>query len=428
MKAQLLLIPLFISFSMSQIFFDSQRAPEDRAALKPPIYYSVLNYFSPEQSKSYVNFALFIQNDVLQFNKSNRGFTAGYEVSLNFRLKETKKTVIEKIWQETVEEKEFTATNSRLKYNTTMIDIDITDLSAQEYLIYLEVKDINSGKEFRRQIEETFSALPDQNEHTKIHLVAKNRLSSLEIPLSDEKSAIDLNTTFRSYFEWAVKSTDSVKVQSKIYVHRDGKEKLLQDKVYSYPNPSDIFIFNEPFPVSLTTEGEYKWRYLISCGKQEIKLKKTFSIIWFNKPYSLLNLATAVEPMMYILPDSEWTSVKKLQGTELRDWFRAYWRKRDENPVTPLNEVMNQFYLRVDRANLMYQLENKDGWKTDRGKSFILYGEPDKIERQKNPVNTVPFEIWIYNRLNQKLTFVDARRDNRFKLVSIEEIKDTKDE
>ena len=93
-----------------------------------------------------------------------------------------------------------------------------------------------------------------------------------------------------------------------------------------------------------------------------------------------------------------------------------------------MNEIMYQFYLRVDQAQLLFRAENKQGWETDRGKSLILYGEPDKIERQKHTVHSVPHEIWFYKRLNQKLTFVDTNRDNKFKLVSIEDIEVVKNE
>jgi GWxTD domain-containing protein len=108
--------------------------------------------------------------------------------------------------------------------------------------------------------------------------------------------------------------------------------------------------------------------------------------------------------------------------------FNEFWQVRDENKDTPVNEVMFQFYLRVDEANLRFRADNKEGWKTDRGKSFILYGEPDEIERQKHQVDSPPYEIWIYLRLNQKLTFVDRSKNHNYKLVSIEEIKADSDE
>ena len=40
---------------------------------------------------------------------------------------------------------------------------------------------------------------------------------------------------------------------------------------------------------------------------------------------------------------------------------------------------------------------SKIGWKTDRGRIFILYGEPSEIERFPNQMDTKPYEIWHYN-------------------------------
>jgi len=95
-----------------------------------------------------------------------------------------------------------------------------------------------------------------------------------------------------------------------------------------------------------------------------------------------------------------------------------YWKKLDPTPETEYNELMTEFYTRVD-----YTLKNFStisgikGIQSDRGKVFIKYGKPDKTERSSNLQGKV-VETWIYDKLHRKFVFVDEDGTGEFSLES----------
>ncbi len=104
--------------------------------------------------------------------------------------------------------------------------------------------------------------------------------------------------------------------------------------------------------------------------------------------------------------------IKQYEGLETLDGKRKFlyefWRSRDMNPATQLNEAYQDYMNRVQRCNERYTSMGKEGWKTDRGRIYLLYGEPTEIERYPNEQNTKPYEIWHYNELQGGVIFVFA--------------------
>ena len=67
---------------------------------------------------------------------------------------------------------------------------------------------------------------------------------------------------------------------------------------------------------------------------------------------------------------------------------------------------MEEYYARVAYANKHFS-HLGDGWKTDMGMVFVLYGAPENIERHPFDANDKPYEIWYYYNLGRQFIFVD---------------------
>ena len=132
--------------------------------------------------------------------------------------------------------------------------------------------------------------------------------------------------------------------------------------------------------------------------------------------------------MHYILSAEEWDHVDDLSGQELKVWFHDYWKQKDPDPNSSLNEIQVEFYERVMQANRKFTRKYNDGWDTDRGKTLILYGDPDRIEAHHYLTNANPYEIWYYESLNKKLTFIDVNEDDSFHLREVANIGENTDE
>ena len=118
------------------------------------------------------------------------------------------------------------------------------------------------------------------------------------------------------------------------------------------------------------------------------------------------------EDVAYIITDEERKAFKQLSNDEERDQFiEAFWQRRDPTPDTEENEYKEEHYRRIEYANEHYAA-GIPGWKSDRGRIYIMYGPPDEIEG--NPgggtydrpmeegggsTTTYPFEDWRYRYL-----------------------------
>lgn len=103
---------------------------------------------------------------------------------------------------------------------------------------------------------------------------------------------------------------------------------------------------------------------------------------------------------------SQWGKLQTVEGK--REFLYNFWKKRNPNPSSPQNEFYQEYMKRVREANQKYGSFNKPGWKTDRGRVLIIYGEPSEVDRYPNEIDTKPYEIWHYNDIQGGVIFVFA--------------------
>jgi GWxTD domain-containing protein len=146
--------------------------------------------------------------------------------------------------------------------------------------------------------------------------------------------------------------------------------------------------------------------------------------------------------VVYIITDEERKAFKKLQTDEERERFiEEFWRRRDPDPDTDENEFKEEYYERVAYANEHFA-SGIPGWKSDRGRIWIMYGKPD--ERETHPMggnydrpsyegggstSTYPFETWFYRYLagvgsGIEIEFVDPTGSGEYRIARNPDEKD----
>ncbi|MGH9336271.1 MAG: GWxTD domain-containing protein, partial [Vicinamibacteria bacterium] len=105
------------------------------------------------------------------------------------------------------------------------------------------------------------------------------------------------------------------------------------------------------------------------------------------------------EEVTYIITTVEQETFLSLETEQERDAFiEAFWQKRDPNPTTPENEYRVQHYERLAYANEFFGRDTfRDGWRTDRGRFYILLGEPVERTFFDGYDELYPAELWFYN-------------------------------
>jgi GWxTD domain-containing protein len=85
-------------------------------------------------------------------------------------------------------------------------------------------------------------------------------------------------------------------------------------------------------------------------------------------------------PIRYIASPDEARAFKALSDDVARLAFiERFWGRRDPSPGTLVNEYRQTFWERVRTANERFRATTIPGWRTDRGKIFILFGPPNDI-------------------------------------------------
>src|SRR5579863_9858816 len=160
--------------------------------------------------------------------------------------------------------------------------------------------------------------------------------------------------------------------------------------------------------------------------KQEKKLQKEL-----ETPYKKwLN-----EDVAYIISDEEKQAWKRLATDDERQQFiEQFWLRRDPTPDTEENEFKEEHYRRIAYANERFA-SGIPGWKTDRGRIYIVYGPPDEIDDHSSggtydrPIeegggttSTFPFVDWTYRYIegvgsNIKIEFVDPSMSGEFRMT-----------
>lgn len=417
----LLFIYLFSGFSDAQINKSRMSRYGFEVNFRPKVYY---NTFVSYKDGLKLELSLNIQNDILQFKKVNEKFKAKYEISINIKDMKEEETFYADSWNETIEIDNFLNTNATDIYQNSRRTFKI-DLNPGKYLFFVELRDAQTGNNLfsKRNLE-----IKDQSKE-KIKLSKfvfvdnKNKLDK-DIKISSSKSTIELTSSPKILIEYATLNPDSLRINSKLYKVEETTNALLYNKSYSVYSDTSFNYYIEEIDNSVLEEGEYILKHELKQAENIVTMKDSFNVVWYDKPTYLYKYDLALRPMIYLISEEEYEYAEDLSIEELEVWFRKYWKEKDDKPETKFNEVQFEFYDRVQKSIDRYSLRFKEGWRTARGETLILYGEPNDIDRYHHVTNSKPYEIWYYSNLNKKITFVDKLENEDFKLVSIENIED----
>ncbi|MDX1638435.1 MAG: GWxTD domain-containing protein [Balneolaceae bacterium] len=167
--------------------------------------------------------------------------------------------------------------------------------------------------------------------------------------------------------------------------------------------PNSEFI-NAVYRLKVTTEGQ-----------DAPVAQSIFRSRWIEMPTSLLNVDIAIDMLRFIVDENTLREMKSGSNGQKEKKFRAFWEKRDPTPNTEFNELMAEYYRRIDYVYEQFSTINVNGYSTDRGKVYIQYGPPNNINR-KFPPGEPAVEIWEYD--NRQFVFRAISGFGEFKLVS----------
>ncbi|MCF7802785.1 MAG: GWxTD domain-containing protein [Candidatus Marinimicrobia bacterium] len=125
------------------------------------------------------------------------------------------------------------------------------------------------------------------------------------------------------------------------------------------------------------------------------------------------------EALVPILSSKEKKSYKDASKEGKQNLLTEFWEVRDPDQTTDVNELRIEYMRRLETTNERFGGVQTPGYETDRGRVFLVYGEPDEIERNPVSVDVKPYETWYYHSLEggSQFVFVDKTGFGTYELV-----------
>ena len=171
-----------------------------------------------------------------------------------------------------------------------------------------------------------------------------------------------------------------------------------------------------PIPMATLVPGRYQIDLVKAGTRDTIAVK--FQIVWEMMPFSLRTLDYAIESMQYICSEETLDSLTDGDAAQNRQALMEWWRRQDQTATTVYNERMAEYYRRVDNAFFAFSTINEpDGSRTERGKVYVLYGQPSSITKDLKASS--PREIWKYTNVPKQTFTFEVNDRGVYRLVDV---------
>lgn len=373
---------------------------------------------SVDDGKIIIALLLQMDYDDMRFLKDGDYFTAKYDVSIEI-LDSDDNIIDRRYWLEEIKLENFS--------QTVDTDVDFVmnvkfKVDPGYYKYVVQMTDSDSKKTLKRNGSRYFGSYwTDMVGISDIVFTSTTENdTSLEsyIP-SDKLILADFTDGFSAQFDIFSADNRPITLIWSIYDYLDESAPIHGDSITYQPADRIVYI-NVPIDGRTFQPGIFLLRTIVLNPDKILRDKLTrFVFTWINRPISSYNIPESIEQMKYIFNGDEKDLIKDMSEGELEAFFVQFWKKHDLLPETETNEWMEEYFLRVEYAKQSFSAGTKEGWKTDRGRIYCIYGKPDsRNKKSRLDPSAPPMEEWIYNKARKRFLFVDRSRAGHYLLVS----------
>ncbi|MBN2417312.1 GWxTD domain-containing protein [bacterium] len=122
---------------------------------------------------------------------------------------------------------------------------------------------------------------------------------------------------------------------------------------------------------------------------------------------AIAELDLVFEKLRYIASKEEIELFRSLDTPEAKIAFLTrFWQMRDPDPTDRGNPYKDEYMDRLAKVEYNFSSGEKQGWQTDQGRVFLIYGPPDQIDRFPSNLGHKPYQIWYYNSIDSGVEFI----------------------
>ena len=348
--------------------------------------------------------------DAIQFLKKEGTFEAQFELSIDI-LNEDEKKVSGKISSYSVNSNEFRQTISPKSYELVRESFVV---ATGEYSCEMSVTDKDTHKSGHQTIKLDLMRFGEGVALSDLLLIDPQDMSDLSaggIPrIPYHLTGTD--TVFYLYYEARVTPGEFELTVDMITVD----DESLSNETLT--RSSGEGVMREILKLLRPASAGNKFKIQLSLAQGEEK--STTDIVvesrWRGLTSRVSNMEDAIEQVRYIATSKEYKKLRKAKKDKKEQFFKEFWQNRDPSPETPENELMDEYYRRVQYCNNKFG-SWQNGWKTPMGMIFILFGPPDDIEINLHARDGRSYQRWHYYAISRSFLFVDFNGFGDYELV-----------
>ena len=342
-----------------------------------------------------------IPNYSLQFVKEGRSFIAEYDANISV-VDEDDVEVATGSFSDKIVVKKFSETTSRVK--STILSSSFF-VPLEDYLVSVNIKDIDTKLTSKKAKKVN---LDDFSDTFQVYEPIFLKETDGEWGFSDNEFPIDANQIIikenqLKFYQYATISPGDYTMVINVFSGKklqwtDTINSSSENKVVSHLINLETKDINK---VDLKIEVTVNQGELSASKSSKFKSRDSFMF------GGVANIDLALSQMNYILTTEERKKLKNLKQNEKENFFKKAWARRDPKPETKVNELMDEYYARVQFTEENFSRGSSGGWRSDMGMIFILFGKPDDIQRYSSMQSNYVYETWYYFSIGEEFAFID---------------------
>ena len=417
---------LFEAFSPLEV--NGQAEFTDAGTLAEPEFHLDLARFrATNPSQTYVEVYYKIAYDNLQFIKAENTYQAAFDITVIIYDGDGRQVEVRE-WRDGTSVDTFDETNNDLIFKSDqisfvldpgdyklvmkLIDAESKKMSSQERTF--EVTPFEEAKLAISDIEFARYVVPDTSESRFVKNGRK------VIPSVSRVYGIE-NQDLYLYYEIYHLNTKKKKKTGTfdvLYQIRNNWGKLGLSYETTIDKPGESSAQSLKLNLSRLKQGPHTLKIEVKDNDSGHKVEATgeFTIQWSDLFLVEHDFDLLVDQLRYIAREDQIRELKNAPEEKREELWREFWENKDPTPGTPQNELKKEYYRRIRYANENFSNFGQNGWKSDMGAIYIIYGPPSEIERHPYEFTSKPYEIWWYYAINRKFLFVDENGFGDYRL------------
>lgn len=372
---------------------------------------------SADSGRAHVIVALGFAPLALRFNReADDRFRANYAVNIS-----VERDGEPPVTMQSIESVVLTSFRETERSDESLLFQEILDLAPGRYRVGLSLRDVSSQRGVVEAVELT---VPDFAEHPLAPPVPVNRVVPREtrdsLPFILVRPRATASVGQDSVLPMYVESANPADSVLRLLARGESGRVLWEDTV-RIEGHGTLATGIVQVPVQRLNIGVSQLSFVGSDGADTAS---AFVFVGFGDDLPIARFEDMLQFLRYFARPYRLQALREAREEDRPAAWATFLRETDSIPSTPVHEDLRSYFGRLVRANARFREDGLAGWSSDRGKVFLVLGEPDQIiEPPFTNISRARQQVWEYNERGLQLQFFDQSGAGRWRLTQASEVR-----